>query len=98
MVNGRHVEHWVNDTLVLALELDDPHVVERVEKRWSRIPEVLERYSERRDKPSPIALQNHGDSTVWFRNLELSHYVWIALTSTLLRCPSTTTMPLSVTW
>jgi hypothetical protein len=71
VVNGRHVEHWVNYTLVLALELDDPHVVERVEKRWSRIPEVLQRYREKRDKPSPIALQNHGDSTVWFRNLKI---------------------------
>lgn len=71
VVRGLQVEHWVNGEQVLRASLDDPKVVEKVEARWGRFPELVKAFHEKVGKPSVIALQNHGDSVVWFRNLKV---------------------------
>jgi hypothetical protein len=71
IVRGKSLEHWLNGTKVLDVAADDAKLVERVKQRWAKYPDVLDDYFKRRDGPSPIALQNHGDSAVWFRNIKI---------------------------
>lgn len=68
VVHGSRVEHWVDDVRVLAVDLKSPDVKEKIQKRWAR---QWEQYTSHFGKPSPVVLQNHGDSVVWFRNLKI---------------------------
>lgn len=66
IVNGTHVEHWLNGTQVLSYETTDPKVQEalrhmRPKDSAADAPLV---------KESPISLQNHG-SEVWFRKIRI---------------------------
>jgi hypothetical protein len=71
LVQGMNVEHWVNDVRVLTADLKSPQIVDKVMKRWGRFPEVVNDFHRNIARPSPIALQNHDDSVVWFRNLKV---------------------------
>jgi len=64
---GLNVEHWVNGKLVLATRLDSPEIAAKL----SAYPVRLAEYRASLEKRSTIALQNHGDSAVWFRYLRV---------------------------
>lgn len=64
---GMHVEHWVNGKLVLEADLNSAEV----EQGLARSPKRLEDFRAALHKPSPLVLQNHGDSRVWFRGLRV---------------------------
>jgi hypothetical protein len=64
---GVRVEHWVNGTLVLEAKLDSPEV----EQGLARSPSRLAEFRAGLLKPSPLVLQNHGDSRVWFRGMRV---------------------------
>lgn len=69
VVQGKHIEHWVNGVKVLEASLDDPRVIGGVEKRWRPAPEILKDLTNPRPA-GPIALQHHGDR-VWFKNIRI---------------------------
>ena len=56
VVDGTHVEHWLNGTRVVSFELS--------------APEVQRLFPGIAPKESPISLQNHS-SEVWFRNIRI---------------------------
>ena len=63
VVNGSHVEHWLNDVKVLEYELGSPE--------WLKLKEESKWKSENGYGMSPkgyIALQDHG-SEAWYRNI-----------------------------
>ncbi|HVO98549.1 MAG TPA: DUF1080 domain-containing protein [Bryobacteraceae bacterium] len=66
IVNGTHVEHWLNGKRVLTYETTDPKV-------QASLRNMLPKGSAA-DAPlateSPISLQNHG-SEVWFRKIRI---------------------------
>jgi len=66
VVNGQHVEHWLNGTKVVEFEIGDPRV--------AKLMRVDLPPGSRADTPlvrvSPISLQNHSSET-WFRNIKL---------------------------
>ena len=62
IVNGRHVEHWLNGVRVLAFTLDDAPLQPLFRKLQGPEPEFRIR--------TPISLQNHA-SEAWFRNLKI---------------------------
>ncbi len=69
VVEGNHVEHWLNGTKVMNASLDSEPVRAGVKKRWSQVPAIFDALTN--PKPAgPIALQHHGDE-VWFRNLKI---------------------------
>jgi hypothetical protein len=70
-LTGSNVEHWIDGTQQLSADLHSPEVIGKVRERWSRIDSVWRHFQERRGEASPIALQNHGDSVVEFRNLKI---------------------------
>lgn len=66
IVNGTHVEHWLNGTQVLSYETTDPKVQAALRGMLPKgsaagTPLVTE---------SPISLQNHG-AEVWFRKIRI---------------------------
>lgn len=65
VVNGSHVEHWLNGAKVVEYELGSPDWVAR--KAASKFRDVA---SYGRATSGHIALQNHGDS-VAFRNIRI---------------------------
>lgn len=64
---GLNVEHWVNGKIVLTARLDSSEIAATM----SAYPARLTEYRASLEKRSTIALQNHGDSAVWFRNLKV---------------------------
>lgn len=60
-VRGNRVEHWLNNTMVLTYNLDQPEIIKllRQHRKGSDIK-----------RTSPICLQNH-DTPAWFRNLRI---------------------------
>ena len=65
VVEGKHVEHWMNGVKILEYELGSETFKELVAnskfKSWPRFAQ---------EKTGYIALQNHGNS-VWFRNVRV---------------------------
>ncbi len=66
IVDGDHVEHWLNGTRVLSFETTNPVVRAALRKMLPKgsgpeVPLV---------KDSPISLQNHG-AEAWFRNIRI---------------------------
>ncbi len=62
---GEHVEHWLNGARVLAAEIGSADwEARRAASKFAAHPDFG------RARPSPIALQDHGDA-VWFRELKI---------------------------
>lgn len=65
LVQGKHVEHWLNNVKVLEYELESGEL--RAAIAASKFKDVPSFGA----KPkAPILLQDHGDE-VWFRNLKI---------------------------
>jgi hypothetical protein len=65
VVNGAHVEHWLNGVKVVEYELWSPDWDTRVQaSKFGKIP------SYGRAKRGHIAIQDHGDP-VWYRNIKI---------------------------
>jgi len=68
IVNGNHVEHWLNGRRVLECELDSPallHAIAQTKFKW--IAGLGTKFA------TQIALQDHGDE-VAFRNLKIREW------------------------
>ena len=64
-VRGTHVEHWLNGSKLLELELDSPQLFERIEStKFRRVPGYGIKSA------GHLSLQHHG-SPACFRNLKL---------------------------
>lgn len=65
LVQGRHVEHWLNGEKILEYEMDTQDWEARIQKgKWKDAPDYG------RAKSGHIALQDHGKKT-WFRNVKI---------------------------
>lgn len=65
LVQGPHVEHWLNGVKVVEYELGSPDLMARVaNSKYREVPG----YGTKRE--SAIALQHHHDA-VWFRNIRI---------------------------
>jgi hypothetical protein len=62
LVEGTHVEHWLNGTRVVSFETSAPEVQKQLRNLRGKTGELL--------TEGPISLQNHN-SEVWFRNLRV---------------------------
>jgi hypothetical protein len=70
VVQGKHVEHWLNGVKVVDTRLDAPEVRESIEKRWQAAPGIRELLLDQPAAESPVALQHHEDEA-WFRNIKI---------------------------
>jgi hypothetical protein len=66
VVNGNHIEHWVNGVRVVATDVTSVEFQQAAAKAPARTRRALEYMN----KELPIALQSHTGA-VWFRNLKL---------------------------
>jgi hypothetical protein len=65
IVEGIHVEHWINGTRILEYQLDSPFLEKRIaESKFSQNPHFGKK------AVGHISLQNHGDA-VWFRDIRI---------------------------
>ena len=65
LVNGNHVEHWLNGSKLLEYELGSAELLAKVEKtKFRKVPGYG------RKGAGYIVLQHHG-SPAWFRNIKL---------------------------
>jgi hypothetical protein len=65
VVNGRHVEHWLNGTRVLQYELGSPELQAAIDKSKFK---GIERFG--KPQKGHILLQDHGDR-VWYRSVRI---------------------------
>jgi len=65
VVNGQHVEHWLNGTRVLQYEMGSPAVQAAIEKSKFK---GIERFG--KPQKGHILVQDHGNR-VWFRNIRI---------------------------
>jgi hypothetical protein len=70
LVQGKHVQHWLNGVLVVDAMLDSPEVRESIAKRWKDAPGVRQLLLDQSVQASPILLQHHFDEA-WYRNLKI---------------------------
>lgn len=70
IVQGDHIEHWLNGVKVLDGSLADPRIAEGAEKRWGKDSPVYKMIVEHSKKECPISLQNHDDEA-WFRSIKV---------------------------
>ena len=65
IVNGNHVEHWLNGKKVVEYELYSPDWEKRkMAGKWKNAPNYA------KSKKGHIAFQNHG-SEAWFKNIKI---------------------------
>ena len=65
VVQGKHVEHWLNGAKVVEYETDSAEVAEGIAaSKFKDVPGFADKIK------TPILLQDHGGG-VWFRNLKL---------------------------
>lgn len=67
VVNGNHIEHWLNGVRVVSTDLTSAEFQEAAAKAPRRTQRALQYLS---NKEYPIALQSHT-GTIWFRNIKL---------------------------
>jgi hypothetical protein len=65
VANGSHLEHWLNGTKILAVEVASPDWEKAIAKSKFRKARGFGQ------GPGPIMLQDHGNE-VWFRNIILT--------------------------
>lgn len=70
VVQGDHVEHWLNGVKVIDASLNDPAVPTGLAKRWTTKSPVYDALTKRPHKATPIVIQNHNDAA-WYRNLKI---------------------------
>jgi len=70
LLQGNHVEHWMNGVKVVDSSLDSADALHGIETRWKDAPHVEELLAKQPKKSCPISLQNHGDEA-WFRNIKI---------------------------
>ena len=70
VVQGKHVEHWLNGVKVVDTRLDAPEVREAIEKRWKDAPGIRALLLNQPVAESSVALQHHIDEA-WFRNIKI---------------------------
>jgi len=70
LVQGDHVEHWVNGEKVLDANLKSPVIAAGARARWGETHPVYKLLVDQPKKKSPILIQNHGDEA-WVRNLRI---------------------------
>lgn len=70
LLQGTRVQHWLNGTRVLDVDLDSEKTRRKLEDRWGRDSTIYRLLVELPRRPAPIALQHHNDE-VWFRNLKI---------------------------
>jgi hypothetical protein len=66
VVNGDHVEHWLNGVRVVEFDLTGP----QAQKVFATLRKKGEDASTPIQRETPISLQNHG-TEAWFKNLKL---------------------------
>jgi hypothetical protein len=65
LVNGRHVEHWLNGTKVVEYEFGSGELEAGYKSsKFKNIPGFIEK------RKTHIVLQNHEHET-WFRNIKI---------------------------
>lgn len=65
LVQGKHVEHWLNGAKILQYELESPELMATIaQSKYKDLPGFGTKFS------APFQLQDHGDE-VWFRNLKI---------------------------
>jgi hypothetical protein len=65
IVQGKHVEHWLNRVLVVAYDTDSPESLAGIAaSKFKNVPGFADKI------PTPILLQDHN-CVVWIRNLKL---------------------------
>ena len=65
LIDGNHVEHWLNGNMVLEYELGSKHLGSLYKKsKYADYPHFLEK------RKGHIVLQNHKDDA-WFRNIKV---------------------------
>jgi len=70
LVNGDHVEHWLNGVRVVAFDLQGPEA----QKVFAGLRKKGEDASTPVQRDTPISLQNHG-TEAWFKNIRIRRLV-----------------------
>ena len=70
VLQGNHVEHWLNGVKVVDTTLDSPAAMGGIQKRWAPAPQMIHLLADQPVKDCPISLQNHSDEA-WFRNIKI---------------------------
>lgn len=65
LIQGKHVEHWLNGAKIVEYELESPELMAAIaQSKYRNMPGFGRKF------PTPLLLQDHGDE-VWFRNLKI---------------------------
>lgn len=65
LVQGKHVEHWLNGAKIVEYELESPELAQAIaNSKFKDVPHFGSKF------PTPILLQDHGEE-VWFRNVKI---------------------------
>jgi hypothetical protein len=65
LVQGRHVEHWLNGAKIVEYELESPALFEAIARsKYKGVPGFGTKFK------TPILLQDHGEE-IWFQNLKI---------------------------
>jgi hypothetical protein len=65
LVQGKHVEHWLNGSKILDYELESPALKQLIaESKYKSLPGFGTKFK------TAVQIQDHGDE-IWFRNLKI---------------------------
>jgi hypothetical protein len=70
VLQGLHVQHFLNGEKVVDVMLDAPEVKAKIEARWPEGNPVRKLLLELPRRDAPISLQHHNDEA-WFRNIKI---------------------------